>query len=1268
MKNTVKKVIALVMATVMVLCLCSSISAIASLEIIGDASIVRALPGKTSRVGYTLSPATDDVVWSVEGAPDGVTMMPDGGVLVNGNAGSGNFVVQAKNQEGVILAEKTVTIVSSVYQYTVDTYYGNTTRSHRLFVDFESQTVGNEPNYRNEGIDRRNDYPFSFGATASALAVTNPPLVRADSNGNKYISARGLLNYSSNQGSTFTIVPTVDSTAYTMEGSTCGTFEADFMAETDVVGGAGVNSLMYNGANNTFDFRYEILSDGTAAIYSYMNENGTGKASSGTQIATVESDKWFNVRIEADFVSKTYDMYVNNKLVINDKKHNAPSVGQFQIGAAIDNFSIYSGALQLPRLPESLPEKLYFTTSRDQSVITLDKSVYFGAYGYEDKVTYSGSGFEVSGDKMFVPESASPITVNVEDSMYDLEESYEIQVEQGIELSFDDGIDGMDSGSAVIDNGALDTTVGEASFDLLESSGDMLLTFNADRAFKISVETENDSFDFVSNSVSEMAEAVIKIDTANGHYIAVFDGIECDEGDFTPGYLESLTIEDAIIDNLIFSSMNITKPFALAPVVSGTNAVGQALTADYTYYSPWNAEEESADITWYIADEIDGQYTEISTGEKYVPEDVDANKYIKYTVAVNDGYTTGDIASASPVFINDVYSVSLSSNTLTTEVRDVLGTDSVYAVTMLYQGNALTKKLLKSIDFNGGNVIWQEDITGYDGAEVMLFYSDSFKAVSLKKKVGTVPNELLSETNGKNESYVLNGKLYLSGEKNDSISVLIYGHESSLEDETVAYSNVYEREDFVASSGTAQADVKLAYANVVRLDSTGNAVIRLPELEKGSYRTELISGKGEESEILFMQNPEEIIKVSSMDKSGFKNVLKLFLDMETSEIDSLHQLYLSLSADGKQYLVKLLSGENYDIKKFDLASYLIRYLENTEFNKAHHDWLIERMNGLSLNTQGISLLKSDANPSATGTVIMSGTWTTLNDFVDLINEKSVLYGVYHVKNYKEADTFLKVLTDTNYPDSNYKDNICDLVAGNLYSTLDELKQKINDYTPGGGGGGGGSSSGSSTGGNKNENKLDGTIIQPGNTDETGSAGGIKVTTYPDVPVEHWASEAIGYLTENGIVNGRTDGSFGVNDNVTRAEYVKILCEAFELNFEQGVDFIDVAADAWYSRYVKIAAGLGIAQGSDGYFRPNDSITREDAAVLLYRILAQKGEEFKEADDSFTDAGEISAYAKNAVSALQSVQLINGMSDGSFSPKKLMSRAQCAQIIANALRR
>ena len=173
-------------------------------------------------------------------------------------------------------------------------------------------------------------------------------------------------------------------------------------------------------------------------------------------------------------------------------------------------------------------------------------------------------------------------------------------------------------------------------------------------------------------------------------------------------------------------------------------------------------------------------------------------------------------------------------------------------------------------------------------------------------------------------------------------------------------------------------------------------------------------------------------------------------------------------------------------------------------------------------------------------------------------------------------------------------------------------------------------------------------------------------TFSDISNVKWAKEAIEYLAARGVISGPGDGTFRPNDNVTRAEFIKMLMMALELEDEEAVcTFSDVNEGAWYYKPIATAQKLGIVKGKgDGTFGVNDEILRQDMTVMTYRT-----EQLLDIDldddvnvEPFTDEAEISSYAKEAVTAMQRAGIINGIGDGSFAPKNSVTRAEAAVII------
>ncbi len=208
----------------------------------------------------------------------------------------------------------------------------------------------------------------------------------------------------------------------------------------------------------------------------------------------------------------------------------------------------------------------------------------------------------------------------------------------------------------------------------------------------------------------------------------------------------------------------------------------------------------------------------------------------------------------------------------------------------------------------------------------------------------------------------------------------------------------------------------------------------------------------------------------------------------------------------------------------------------------------------------------------------------------------------------------------------------------------------------GGGGGGGSFGGSISKKDKDDvlaPKIEPTdVVIEEKTEETE----IKLTDISG----HWAEKEITALCEKGYITGFEDNTFRPGNKITRAELVTILGRILpDADSESEIEFSDVKENDWYYASVKKAVNLGITQGADGKFMPNDYITREQLAVMVYRAV--KTDE-KTETISFEDADTVSEYAKDAVAYLYDSGIITGYEDNTFRPQNPVTRAEAAKIL------
>jgi uncharacterized repeat protein (TIGR02543 family) len=197
--------------------------------------------------------------------------------------------------------------------------------------------------------------------------------------------------------------------------------------------------------------------------------------------------------------------------------------------------------------------------------------------------------------------------------------------------------------------------------------------------------------------------------------------------------------------------------------------------------------------------------------------------------------------------------------------------------------------------------------------------------------------------------------------------------------------------------------------------------------------------------------------------------------------------------------------------------------------------------------------------------------------------------------------------------------------------------------------------------------ADGKYIAP--TGETVLFKKANAKSFTDT-VSHWAKDNIGFVTERELFNGTGDNLFSPDECMTRAMFATVIGRLYERSYgaiaaSSDHTFTDCDYDAYYGKYVDWAAKEGIISGyGNGAFGPNDEITREQMAAILYRFAKFVGVQPSSASTtlSYPDAGAISDWAKNAALYCQSTGIITGSDGGSFVPQDKAKRAEVAVIL------
>ena len=176
-------------------------------------------------------------------------------------------------------------------------------------------------------------------------------------------------------------------------------------------------------------------------------------------------------------------------------------------------------------------------------------------------------------------------------------------------------------------------------------------------------------------------------------------------------------------------------------------------------------------------------------------------------------------------------------------------------------------------------------------------------------------------------------------------------------------------------------------------------------------------------------------------------------------------------------------------------------------------------------------------------------------------------------------------------------------------------------------------------------------------------------SFDDVDSSAWYADAVSYVAENGIMNGAGNGTFAPDTVMSRAMLVQVLYNLEGKPEAADCTFTDVAADAWYADAVAWAADAGIVTGvSDTTFAPDQMMTREQIATILYRYAAYKNYDVTASNDlsSYTDAGQIGSYAVEAMQWANGAGLITGSTATTLNPLGSATRAEVATILMRFL--
>jgi len=368
-----------------------------------------------------------------------------------------------------------------------------------------------------------------------------------------------------------------------------------------------------------------------------------------------------------------------------------------------------------------------------------------------------------------------------------------------------------------------------------------------------------------------------------------------------------------------------------------------------------------------------------------------------------------------------------------------------------------------------------------------------------------------------------------------------------------------------------------------------------------------------------------------------EEIEKEFLrELAVGNIEGLANTDAVISAiEGNKDILELeLSDKYYKERKRDIAGDFV----NTSF--ANHDDLIRRV--------------------SESTVIANLKYTISADFVNNLLkdfQNTIGYNTTHYNSISDKTAFANAL----------------IARKGIIQNVEAIKTFVDTYTaapvptpnPGytPGGGGGGSSQRTEYVDTKGNGEAD------EKTEKEPAVDNAQI--FSDIPTDHWCYEAIRYLKAKNSISGYDDGSFKPNNSVTRAEFIKMLVGIFAGNTELTEDFVsqftDLNGTEWYYDSMAKAEQMGILQGTDGACNPGESITRQEIAVITYRMIETLGKTINREStiEKFADEEEIAPWADTIVLKMQAAGIING-TDGKFMPNDTATRTMAAQILYKAV--
>lgn len=593
-------------------------------------------------------------------------------------------------------------------------------------------------------------------------------------------------------------------------------------------------------------------------------------------------------------------------------------------------------------------------------------------------------------------------------------------------------------------------------------------------------------------------------------------------------------------------------------------------------------------------------------------------------VKVSDSKLTADSTGSNGIFATDGATIYANNDTIVTSASNSRGLDATYGGTVIGNLMAISTAgdhcAALATDRGGGNISLTNSTLFTAGSGSPLLYSTG--NVQVDNVTGTATGSQIAGMEGLNTILIKNSKLSSEVTKataSDPVANGIIIYQSTSGDAEAATG---ETAEFEAEDSTLSSDIEEG-SMFYLTNTSANVVLKNTTLDFDSEAANLLTIAGNDANNWGTpgQNGADVTF------TGLKQELKGDIDVDT--ISSL-DFYL---LDGSSYTGATTISENTNATESNGSPITMNVSDDSTWTVTK-DSTVSNLNVedggkiVDANDQTVKIVQADGTVLVDGdsdvTVTVTGSYTTTVS----TDENNTLNGTVI-----DRDDFdVAYSTNTEY--------------------------------------------GSNAGSDRNE---DVTIQEPTGGDD--AMGGDKPpempgdeTTLPftDVSSDHWAYNDIVDIYNAGLMTGTASDAFSPELSINRAMIVSIL---YRLEDEPAVsdsDFTDVADDAWYAQAVAWAKANNIVSGySDTTFGPEDVLTREQFAAILYRYATYKGYDTTITDgadlNAYTDASSISDGFDNVVLWANDKGYINGMTTTTLAPQGTTTRAQAAAILLRFLR-